>query len=114
MLENTGDVLNDVQSTTCRALAARTNYLAQDRPDVAFAAKELCRSFARPTSQDERALKHLVRYLVHAPRVVYRFTFEDMPHEILVCVDTAFAGCMRTRRSTSGGMIFMGSHLVRH
>ena len=30
-------------ATNVRALAARANYLAQDRPDLAYSAKELCR-----------------------------------------------------------------------
>ena len=29
-------------------------------------------------------------------------------------VDTDFAGCMRTRRSTSGGCIMRGRHLIQH
>jgi len=32
-----------------RALAARANYLAADRPEIAFATKELCRLMANPT-----------------------------------------------------------------
>ena len=106
LLENTGDVLTDLQSTTFRALAARANYLALDRPDVAYAAKELCRSFARPTSKDVESLRRLVRYRVHAPRIAYRYAFEKPCDKITVCVDTDFAGCVKTRRSTSGGMVF--------
>ena len=42
-------VLEPRDATNVRALAARGNYLAQDRPDIAFACKELCREFAVPT-----------------------------------------------------------------
>ena len=31
------DTLDDDETTACRAFAARANYLALDRPDVAFA-----------------------------------------------------------------------------
>ena len=34
--------------------------------------------------------------------------------DLHVYVDTDFAGCMRTRRSTSGGMMFYGEHLIKH
>ena len=51
-------------------------------------------------------LKKLARYLVHNPRVAYLWLFEDDPKQITICVDTDFAGCTRTRRSTSGGMVF--------
>ena len=37
-----------------------------------------------------------------------------MSHELHTFVDTDFAGCLRTRRSTSGGCILRGQHLVQH
>ena len=106
--------MNEQQATSYRALAARANYLSLDRPDVAFAAKELCRKFARPTLDAFRALQRLVRFLVHHPRLVYEFAFEDCDGELTACVNTDFAGCVETRRSTSGGAIALGTHLLRH
>ena len=44
-------VLEPKDATKLRALAARGNYLAQDRPDIAFACKELCREFAVPNAR---------------------------------------------------------------
>ena len=46
-----------------RAIAARANYLAMDRPDVQYAAKEICRWMAAPTEASVVALKRLGRYL---------------------------------------------------
>ena len=60
-----------------RALAARANYLSLDRPDLAFAAKECCRSMAAPTSLDWAALLRLTRYLASRPRQVYSFPWQD-------------------------------------
>ena len=60
------------------------------------------------------ALKRLVRYLVLKPRVVWCFNWADETNEATIFVDTDFAGCRRTRRSTSGGIILMGSHPLRH
>ena len=34
--------------TTFRGLAARANYLALDRPDLQYAAKEICREMSKP------------------------------------------------------------------
>ena len=45
--------------TVFRALAARANYLAQDRPDLQFAAKEICRYMSAPTDASEAGLKRL-------------------------------------------------------
>ena len=60
--DNAHGALNPEDSTTFRALAARANYLALDRPDVAFATKEQCRCFAAPTREAYTALKILGRY----------------------------------------------------
>ena len=44
-----------------RALAARANYLAQDRADLQYAAKEVCRGMAQPTKAHVRKLRMLAR-----------------------------------------------------
>ena len=77
LLEDVGEHLTEEQSTAFRALAARANYLALDRPDLCFAAKELCRQFSRPTSSSIRALRRLVKYLVRRPRLTWRFDVCD-------------------------------------
>ena len=56
-----GKPLSGAQQTQYRALAACRNYLAMDRPDIAYASKELCRDFARPTGRSAVRLKRLVR-----------------------------------------------------
>ena len=55
-----------------------------------------------------------MRYLRHRPRLVYNYLFQDPVNELKVFVDTDFAGDLETRRSTSGGAIFRGSHLLYH
>ena len=47
-----------------RGLAARCNYLSQNRPDCQFSAKEICRFMSDPTKLGVEALKRLGRYLV--------------------------------------------------
>ena len=113
-----GKPLEGTEATKFRALAARANYLAQDRPDIGFAAKEVCRKMSAPLESDWSKLKRLVRYLRDFPTLVYRFAWQNVPSDSIVqleaCVDTDFAGCLTSRKSTSGGMIFLGDHLVRH
>jgi hypothetical protein len=98
--------------TTFRALAARANYLAQDRIDLQFAAKEACRFMSAPTDSAEAALKRLGRYLIGHKRVVYCYPFQRAT-AIDVYSDTDWSGCPRTRRSTSGGCIMIGQHCIR-
>ena len=97
-----------------RALSARCNYLAQDRPDLSFSSKELCRDFSVPTIQSLDRLKRVMRYLKKVPRLVYVFDWQPEPQHLTVMVDTDFAGCKVTRRSTSGGVALRGSHCIRH
>ena len=58
-----GELLDDMDRTAYRAMAARANYLALDRPDLQFAAKEVCRSMQNPTTTDWNKLKRMVRYI---------------------------------------------------
>ena len=112
--ESKGEILDGDEATTFRALAARANYLSLDRPECAYATKELCRFFATPTKTGVEQLKRLVRYLVGAPRLVWNFKFQDPTDEMVTYVDTDFGGCHVTRRSTSGGAATRGNHLVKH
>ena len=63
--------LPESQATHYRALAARGNYLSADRPEMQFAAKEVCRFMAKPIIASAEALKRIGRYLVTYPRLVY-------------------------------------------
>ena len=97
-----------------RAWGARANFRALDRPDVAYAAKECCRRMPAPTPVDWAALVRLVRYLTGSPRLVYDFPWQDEVAALDTWVDTDFAGCVITRKSTSGGLAARGAHLLKH
>ena len=47
------------KATEYRALAARANYLALDRADIQYMAKELCRSMSQPTVGGQKAIKKI-------------------------------------------------------
>ena len=100
-----------VDFTRFRSQAARANYLGPDCPDMIYAAKEVCRGMSRPTDLHQAALKRMVRYLRSRPRVVFKFEYQQADH-IDAYADTDWAGCPRSRRSTSGGCIMAGTHLL--
>ena len=50
--EEKSDELLGQEATRFRAVAARSNYLAADRPDIQYAAKEVCRRMAKPVHSD--------------------------------------------------------------
>ena len=97
------DELSPGDASVFRALAARANYLAQDRPDIQFSVKEIARRMARPTSGDWGLLKRLARYLVGSPRAVAHYPWQSPAAGIDTYVDSDWAGCRATARSTSGG-----------
>ena len=68
---------------------------------------------SKPEKEDGLRAKRLARYLKGSERVVVKFGFQQMPSEIVVWSDTDFAGCRRTRRSTSGGVVMLGGHCVK-
>ena len=60
-----------------------------------------------------KLLKRVGRYLLLAPRVVQVFVWQDDPAELTTFVDSDWAGDRVTRKSTSGGMVFRGHHLIK-
>ena len=68
---------------------------------------------AEPTLLSAGAMKRLGRYLVQFPRLIYKYPFQEEVDGLDVYVDTDHAGCLRTRKSTSGGCIIAGSHLLK-
>ena len=83
-----------------RGMAARANFLAADRPDIIFAAKEICRFMAKPTNVALSAMKRLGRYLKGHPRLVFKFDRQEADM-VNVYSDTDWAGCPRTCKSSS-------------
>ena len=67
-----------------------------------------------PNANSYRKLKRLVRYLSGLPRLVYAYKWQNAPKSVDTFVDTDFAGCKETRRSTSGGAIMIGGCCIRH
>ena len=105
--------LRPLDATKFRAVAARGNYLAMDRPDVLYAAKECCRAMAKPTRGDMRALTRLARYLISKPRLIQTFHFQEPVDVADGLGDSNWAFCPISRKSTSGGALMIGCHAIR-
>ena len=93
--------------------AARANYFCLDRPDIGYATKECMRRLSAPTKEDEGALKRLGRFLLGRPRVVSLFRYGEECTTLVVEGDSDHAGCIRTRKSTSGGIVRWGGHVLK-
>ena len=93
--------LPERKHTAFRAVAARANYLAADRPDVQFSCKEICRWMANPTEQGLVALKRVGRFLEGHRSVIFKYPFQEA-EKIDTYSDTDWVGCLKTRKSTPG------------
>jgi hypothetical protein len=87
--------------------------LAADRADIQYAVKDICRGMATPTRGGWRKLKRLGRYLVGKPRAILRYDLQERQTKITGFSDSDWAGCKRTAKSTSGGIIMKGNHLIK-
>ena len=107
------DLLEAAQATLYRGLAATLNYLAADRCDLAYAARECARDMATPTWKSWDRMIRVGRYLKARPRVRVWYRYQEVPETITTYSDTDWAGCKRTRRSTTGGYSTYGTHLIK-
>ena len=90
-------------ATEFRGLAARQINLSLDRPDSQFATTEICREMAKPTEKGMLKMKRLARYMLQLPRVILEYKPKVEDDGIIdVYSDSDWAGCIRTRKSTSG------------
>ena len=93
--------LHPEMQTPYRAWVARANYLAADRTDCLFAAKEVCRFMSKPTTLAMISLKRLCRYLLTQQLLGFRYDYQRATH-INTYSDTDHAGCVRTRNLPQG------------
>ena len=67
----------------------------------------------KPTEKDRGRLKKLVRFLKGCPRYINHYKYQQAVDHITVWTDTDFAGCKEGRKSTSGGMMLLGEHVIK-
>ncbi len=97
---------DDRNESRFRAVAARGNYLGQDRMDMQQAAKDISTFMSKPEEQERKAAKRLARYSKDHRRFVLEYDYQELPKQVVVWSDTDYAGRGRTRKSLSGGVVF--------
>ena len=105
--------MSSEETTRYRGIAARANYLAAGRPDIMYAAKELCLGMAKPTRAHWHKLKRLGRYLADSQRTVTKYDWQGHESEVMAHFDSDWAGCIVTGESSSGGVIMIGNHFLK-
>ena len=111
--EVNNEELDAEKATKFRKVGARANYLAADRPDIMYSVKEICRQMSRPTVGGWKRLKRLARYLLANPRTILEYPWQLREYEMEGFSDSDWAGCRRSGKSTSGGVIKIGEHIIK-
>ena len=91
----------------------RLAYLAQDRPDLQVLAMELAKGLKSPTVAHWTMLKRGAQYLKNKPRLIHLFPSQQTASRLDVWCDADHAGCLRTRKSTTGYCIRIGGSTTK-
>ena len=81
--------------------------------DLQFAVKELCRQMSRINAAAWEKLVRVRKYLVHRPRLILNSEWQSQQNMMMVYSDANSEGCVKSRKSSSGGVIKIGEHLIR-
>ena len=107
-----GPFLDEKRRVEFRSNCMRCLYLALDRPDIQYTAKEISRAMASPTVHADETLKALSRYLASHPRVLWRYPRQEWTGKVLGLTDSNWAACPVTRKSTSATYLMLGKHPI--
>ncbi len=110
--EAEANAMSPADATLYRRAAARINDVALDRPDLSFASRVASSKMSNPREGDDQVIKRIIRYVKGKPRVAIRYQFQEQSETITVFTDSGWAGDIKTRKSTSGGVVCRGSHTI--
>jgi hypothetical protein len=94
-----------------RRLIGKLLYLNTTRPDITLATQQLSQFLNSPTITHYKTACRVIRYLKHNPGRGLLFP-RDSEKQVLGYVDADWAGCIDSRRSTTGFCFFLGQSLI--
>ena len=106
------DILSKSDHVLFRSIVGRLQWIVPVRPDLAYAVKELARCLSAPTNVDLSALRYVLRFIKGSMKWVFRLEKVEMGKSVSInaYADSNWAGCSKTRKSTSGLVIKIGSN----
>ena len=87
--------LDSKAANKCREVAAGANYIAQDRPDIQYATKEIRRGMRRPTKGHSEKVRRPARDLVTVPRMAMSSYWQEEQLVLKGWSDSDFAWCRK-------------------
>ena len=105
VLESDDNLLNKEDRSLCRTGVGFLLYAASDRIDLRYAVKDLMRDVSAPAELSMRRLRRIIRYTSGARRLVNTIDWQTVGTTVEAIVDADHAGCLTSRKSTSGGSI---------
>ena len=98
-----------------RTATGRLLWMTPVRPDLAFLIKEASRRMQTPTLQAQQVVKTILRYIAGTQSAELRRVFGRgrSRADVVVWVDASWAS-EEGRRSTSGGLLFVGGFVLAH
>ncbi|GJX29869.1 hypothetical protein Tco_0237948 [Tanacetum coccineum] len=100
-----------IDQTDYRSKIRSLIYLTSSRPDIVQAICYCARYRARPTEKHIKEVKRIFRYLRVTINIGLWY-LKDSGFELTTFFDADHARCIDTRKSTSGGIRFLGDNLV--
>ncbi|GJZ98923.1 retrovirus-related pol polyprotein from transposon TNT 1-94 [Tanacetum coccineum] len=98
------------QMTYCHMIGGLM-YLTASRPDIAFATFVCARYQARPMVKQLKEVKRIFQYLRQSYNMGLWYP-KDSGFELIAYSDVDHAGCKDDRKSTLGGLQFLGGKLI--
>ena len=112
MTESQLEPLKDKDAAFYRSACMRLGYLSMGRPELQYVAKECARGMAVPAEGHYEVLKRAARFVHGHRRMVWRFPRQPERRFLDGFSDSDWAGCLRTRKSTSSSAFRYGQHLI--
>nr|GFB75639.1 uncharacterized mitochondrial protein AtMg00810-like [Tanacetum cinerariifolium] len=96
-----------IDQTKYRSMVGALMYLIASRPDIMHATCYSARNQAKPTEKHLTTVKWIFRYLKNTIHMGLWYP-KDIGFNLTSFLDSDHAGCLDSRKSTSGGIQFLG------